>query len=84
MNVSIHPRVKKYLDDSGEKERLISHLKNLGEDPFNSRSGVDIKKLGGKKHDMYRLKVGIHRFEYFVEDKTVWVDEAFARGRGYR
>ncbi len=84
MEVVIHPRVQKYLENTGEKERLVKHLKRLADDPYNSRSGADIKKLKGKKHDMYRLRVGDHRFEYFVEEEKVWIDEAFRRGRGYR
>ncbi len=84
MEIVIHPRVQKYINNSGEKERLKKHLKKLSEDPYNSRSGVDIKKLKGKKHDMYRLRVGEHRFEYFVEEGKIWVDEAFKRGRGYK
>ena len=80
----IHPRVQRYINESGEKERLIEHIKRLIDDPYNSRSGVDIKKLKGKKHDMYRLRVGDHRFEYFIDDGKVWVDNAFKRERGYK
>ena len=83
MEVMIHPQVQRYLDDSGAKERFIKHLEKLVDDPNNSRSGVDIKKLKGKKHDMYRLRVGDHRFEYFVDEGKVWIDNAFTRGRGY-
>jgi mRNA-degrading endonuclease RelE of RelBE toxin-antitoxin system len=56
----------------------------LVNDPYNSRSGVDIKRLQGRKHDMYRLRVGPHRFEYFVEEGKIWIDEGFTRGKGYR
>ncbi len=84
MQIMIHPRVHKYLDESGEKERLIKHLQELADDPYNHRTGIDIKKLKGKKHEMYRLRVGDHRFEYFVEDNKVWIDNSFRRGRGYR
>lgn len=48
---------KKYIRESGEKERLIQHLKKLAEDPYHPRSKVDTKKLQGKKHDLYRLRV---------------------------
>ncbi len=84
MEVVLHPRVLKYIIESGEKERIVERLRELANDPYDSRSGVDIRKLKGKKHDMYRLRVGVHRFEYFVEDGKVWIDEAFRRGRGYR
>ena len=85
MEVVIHPRVQKYLENhEDEKERLIDHLKKLGDDPYTPRSGADIKKLKGKEHEMYRLRVGEHRFEYFIDEGKVWIDEAFKRGRGYR
>ena len=80
----IHPRVHKYINESGEKERLIKHIQKLADGPYNSRIGVDIKKLKGKKHDMYRLRVGEHRFEYFVDVGIIWLDNSFLRGRGYR
>ena len=69
---------------SGEKDRIIEHLQRLTDDPYNSRIGMDVKKMKGKKHDMYRLRVGDHRFEYFVENEKVWIDGSFKRGRGYR
>lgn len=84
MEIMLHPRVKRYLDESGEKERLIEHVKAIAEDPYNKRSGADIKRLKGKKYEMYRLRVGEHRFEFFIDDETVWIDNVFRRGRGYR
>ena len=84
MEVVIHPRVRKYIYESGEKARLIEHLGKLADDPFNSRSGIDIKRLKGKKQVLFRLRVGCHRFEYFIDDGKIWIDEAFKRGRGYR
>jgi mRNA-degrading endonuclease RelE of RelBE toxin-antitoxin system len=83
MEVRVHPQVKRYLDDSGEKERLKDGLRKLGEDPFISRSGSGIKRLKGEAHDLYRLRVGEHRFERFVEGGAVWVQRAFRRGKGY-
>jgi len=84
MEIRVHPRVRKYLDKSDEKEKLKEHLQRLIEDPYSSRSGVDIKKLRGKNHYLYRLRVGDHRFEYFVEEGTVWIERAFRREKGYR
>jgi len=84
MEIMIHPRVRKYINESSDKDRIIKHLKKLSSDPYNSRSGVDIKKLRGKKHDMYRLRVSDHRFEYFVDEDKVWIDNAFKRERGYK
>lgn len=68
----------------GKKKELKKHLKKLVEDPYHSKSKVDIKKLKGKKHDMYRLKLGDFRFEYFIDEGKVWIDNAFKRERGYR
>ncbi len=84
MEIMLHPRVKKYLEDCAEKEKVIEHIGRLAGDPYNTRSGVDIKKLKGKRHDMYRLRVGEHRVEYFVEENKIWIDDVFYRGRGYR
>lgn len=84
MKIVVHPRVRKYINESGEKERIVKNLEKFADDPYISSSGVDIKLLKGKKHDMYRLRVGDHRFEYFIEEGNVWIDDAFLRGRGYR
>ena len=84
MEIMIHPRIKKFISESGEKGKIIKHLKKLSDDPYHSKSGVDIKKLKGKKHDMYRLKIGDYRFEYFIDEGKVWIDNAFKRERGYR
>jgi len=84
MEIMIHPRVNKFISESGEKEKIIKHLKNLADNPYHSKSKIDIKKLKGKKHDMYRLKLGDFRFEYFIDEGKVWIDNAFKRERGYR
>ena len=84
MDIKVHPRVRTYIIESGEKETLVAHLRLLQNDPYHKRAEVDIKKLKGKKHTLYRLRVGIHRFEYFIEEETIWVDRAFKREQGYR
>ncbi len=81
MEIVVHPRVRKYIINSGEKQRLINALKRLSSDGLDT---MDVKILKGKKHEMFRLRVGDHRFEFFIEDEKIWVDEAFRRGRGYR
>ncbi|MFB6245419.1 MAG: type II toxin-antitoxin system RelE/ParE family toxin [Candidatus Nanohaloarchaea archaeon] len=82
----LHPDIRDYLDELkySDTDRSENSLKKLGEDPYRSRPKCDIKKLKGKDKEMYRLWIGDHRFEYFVEDNKVWVIEAFRRGRGYR
>lgn len=86
MEIRLHPDVRDYLDElqDSDTERCEDSLKKLGEDPYRNRPKCDIKKLKGKDKEMYRLRVGDHRFEYFIEDDKIWVVEAFRRGRGYR
>ena len=83
--VRLHPAVIKFLDSlqKSQNEHCRAALKELESDPYTPRSGADIKKLKGKLHALYRLRVGIYRFEYFVEEPIVWVVRAFARGKGY-
>lgn len=81
MEIFVHPRVKKYIINSGEKQRLLDALNRLSTEGIDE---MDVKKLKGKKHEMYRLRVGDHRFEFFIDERKIWVDEAFRRGRGYR
>ena len=80
--IRIHPRVKKYLDTCSDKSKIIEHLKSLSKDPFNSRAGVDIKKLKGKKHELFRIRVGQYRFEYFVEEKIFGQMKLFLEEEG--
>lgn len=86
--VRLHPGVVKFineLDDSTQR-RIKEKLRSLERDPWHSRPGADIKKLSGTKgrQDLYRLRIGNYRFIYAVEENTVWITDAFARGRGYR
>ena len=80
----VHPRVKKFINNRSEKEVIIEHLKRLKEDPFPSNVRLDIKKIKGKTHTLYRLRIGDNRFEYFIDDGKIWIDSGFKRGRGYR
>ena len=84
--VLLHPDVVKFLDNltKKEQEKCAEALRMLKEDPFTPRPKADIKKLKGRDKIMYRLRIGDYRFEYFVEEKTIYVVEGFRRGRGYR
>jgi mRNA-degrading endonuclease RelE of RelBE toxin-antitoxin system len=82
MEIRVHPRVRKYLDKSDEKEKLKEHLQRLIEDLYNFIDPTSIKKLRGKNHYLYRLRVGDHRFEYFVEEDVIWIERAFRREKG--
>ena len=66
------------------QERIKSALKNLENDPFQTRSGTDIKKLSHTHPAKYRLRIGTYRIIYAVENKTVKVIEGFKRERDYR
>ncbi len=84
MEIMLHPKVKKFITESREKERIIKHLKKLAKDPYISKTNMDIKKLKGKKHNLYRLRIGDFRFEYLIDDEKIWIDNAFKREKGYR
>lgn len=83
--VRLHPKVVKFLDSLQDRERELCRtaLNTLKDNPFEPRSGTDIKKLKGRLNTLYRLRIGNYRFEYFVENSIVWVVKAFSRGRGY-
>ncbi len=84
--VRLHPKVAKFLDflSDSERNRCVEALDALKSDPFKPRSGADIKKLSGKLHDLYRMRIGDFRFEYFLEEDIVWIVKAFRRGKGYQ
>jgi len=83
-SVFLHPDVERYLDSlaQSERERCYLSLKRLTKDPYKSRSGCHVKKMGGSK-SYYRLRVGNNRFLYVIEGSEVFVEEAFKRGKGY-
>lgn len=45
MKIMIHPRFKRYILESKEKDWLKSQIKKLAEDPYYKRAEVDIKKI---------------------------------------
>ena len=70
--------------DGKTRERIKTLLRELGADPYRSRSGADIKKLHGfQKPDLYKVRIGDFRAMYFISDKTVKVTEIIRRGKGY-
>lgn len=83
-SIFLHPDVEKYLDSlsDNQKKNCYDSLKNLSTDPFEPRSGYDIKKMSGRK-TFYRLRVGNHRFLYVVKEDEILVEEAFKREKGY-
>ena len=85
MEIMIHPRVQKYINESGEKKRIIKNLKKLAEDPFNARSGVDIKKLKGKWDSFLRIRKGNIRIilKVYKKEKQVFIERVDFRGNVY-
>jgi len=88
LEIRLHPRVVKFIKSLDEETqgRIKEKFRRLEVDPWHSRPGADIKKLSGTRgrQDLYRLRAGDFRFVYAVEEKIVWVTDAFVRGRGYR
>ena len=86
--VMLHPGAAKFLEklETRAKNRIRAAVRQLEQDPFQSRPGADIKRLKGTKgrHDLFRLRVGDYRAIYAVEERTVWITEIFFRGHGYR
>jgi mRNA-degrading endonuclease RelE of RelBE toxin-antitoxin system len=82
--VIILSKAQKYLDTLEERAimNIWSSIAELKNNPYRSRPLADIIKLRGfKSPPMYRLRVGRHRLEYFIDenDKTVTITNAFIR-----
>ncbi|MER5793014.1 type II toxin-antitoxin system RelE/ParE family toxin [Streptomyces sp. NPDC001980] len=45
--------------------RILHALSRLGDDPY--RDDADVKKLSGHD-DLYRLRVGVYRIAYLIDD----------------
>lgn len=84
-SIFLHPDVEKYLDSlsRSERKRCYISLKMLVDEPYDNRSGCDIKEMSGKKM-YYRLRVGNNRFLYVINGSEVLIEEAFKRGKGYQ
>jgi mRNA interferase RelE/StbE len=65
------------------QDRIREALKKLEENPFDARSGADIKLLENTDPKKHRLRVGDYRIIYFVDGNTVKVLDVFHRGKGY-
>jgi mRNA interferase RelE/StbE len=80
--VRLSKRADRELDSLGSimKERIISKLEELGEDPFPS----DAVKLQGKE-GVLRVRVGDYRvlYEVFTRDRLVLVEKIDHRSRVY-
>ena len=82
--VNILSKAQKYLDTLDERAilNIWSCIAELKGSPYRPRPLVDIIKLRGfKSPPMYRLRVGRHRLEYFIDEteNALIVTNAFLR-----
>lgn len=72
--------------DAELQDRIREGLEALQEDPYEPRSGADIRPLTNTQPTKHRLRVGEVRIVYHVdeEEDIVRIIEGFRRGRGYR
>ena len=66
------------------QKRVKDALLELEDDPFEPRSGANIKPLINTKPQKHRLRIAEYRIVYLVDNKTVQIIEIFKRGREYR
>lgn len=85
-DVLVSRRFQRFFDDLDDQTqaRLRTALDALGEDPYTPRSGADIKRLSNTDPVKHRIRAGVWRIVYRVEEEVVKVIEGFRRGRGYR
>lgn len=70
--------------DPESQSRIRNALEQLAEDPFTSRTHVDINALKDTEPKKYRLRIGQFRVVYAVFENEIRVIELFSRKRGYR
>ena len=70
--------------DKKFQEKIKSVLNELENDPFQSRSGADIKKLHKiSKSHLYRIRIGKYSIVYNIDNNNVKIARIFLRERGY-
>jgi mRNA-degrading endonuclease RelE of RelBE toxin-antitoxin system len=65
------------------QNQIRKSLKELGYDPYTSRSNCDVKPLTDTHPTKYRLRVGNFRVIYLVENKEVKVIDLIKREPRY-
>ena len=66
-------------------QRIKATIKTLEENPFQNRSGTDIKKLiTVNEPPLFRLRVGDYRIIYFVIEDEIRITEIIHRSKGYK
>jgi mRNA interferase RelE/StbE len=71
--------------DASTKERIKAGLEPLEEEPFQRRSGADVKRLAlSSDPPLYRLRIGDYRVIYTVVEDEVRITEIIHRSKGYK
>ncbi len=86
LDVLVSRTFQRFFDDLDEtvQDRLRTALEALEEDPYEPRSGADIKRLSKTDPVKHRVRVGDWRIVYRVveDERVVKVIEGFRRGAG--
>jgi len=79
--IAISPQARKYMKslNKDEARTIKGHVNELRLDPYTPRPQCDIIKEKGKRPPLYRLRVGRHRVEYFIEGDTIFISKMFPR-----
>lgn len=80
-NAEISPQAKKYFKhlDKQDQRMIRDHITELRRDPYTPRPQCDIIKEKGKRPPLYRMRIGRHRLEYFIEENTIFITSMFPR-----
>ena len=86
--VLIDERVEKDLSKIPKHivEKFIEILDEFENNPIRSRSGFDVKPMKGYSGDTYRLRIGVYRVLYSVDnsEKIVRITSIQHRGHVYK
>jgi len=79
--IAISLQARKYMKSLNKDDaRMIKdHINELRLDPYTPRPQCDIIREKGKRPPLYRLRVGRHRAEFFIEGDTVFISKMFPR-----
>ena len=79
--ITISLQARKYMKSLNKDDaRMIKdHINELRLDPYTPRPQCDIIREKGKRPPLYRLRVGRHRAEFFIEEDTVFISKMFPR-----
>ncbi|MBI5223442.1 type II toxin-antitoxin system RelE/ParE family toxin [Candidatus Micrarchaeota archaeon] len=71
--------------DNQTQKRFKNAFEQLTKDPYQSRSGADIKKLEGSfDPPLYRVRVGDYRAIYHIGTSEVKITSILHRSKGYK